>query len=136
MKANKDKKLESFVDRMMKETSLETPSPGFTSNLMAHVMNTEMSKATVYKPLISKRGWFIICAAIIALLVYYMNIADAPAGSRFPNFYLADKTDALLKILPSFKISAIASYAVGLLIIMLFIQITLLKNYFNKRLQF
>ena len=135
MKANNDKHLEKLVDRMMKETSLETPSAGFTSKLMSQVMATEISKATVYKPLISRRSWFIICAGIISLLAYFINIADAQAGSRFQDFDLSSKMDALLKSLPSFKISDIASYAVGLLIAMLFIQITLLKNYFNKRLQ-
>ena len=70
MKSNEDNHLEKLVEHMMKESSLESPSPDFTQRVMAEILATEKSKALVYKPVISKKAWFIILGGILILGVY------------------------------------------------------------------
>lgn len=133
MKANKDKDLEKFVDKLMKQASLESPSPEFTTKLMSTVLSTEMDKATVYKPLISKSAWFIILGGFVALITSFLYSADSKADSFFQSTALVEKTDTLLKSLAVIKLSSVSLYAVVLLIVMLFIQIVFLKNYFSSK---
>lgn len=132
MKANEDKNLEKFTDKLMKETSLDSPSPDFTSMLMAQVKATEIERATVYKPLISKRTWFIILGAIIALAGYFIFNPGTQAAGWSPNLDLSSVNEDL-KNLSAFKFSTITMYSVLLLAVLLVVQITFLKNHFNKR---
>lgn len=133
MKENNDNELEKFVDRLMKDASLESPSPEFTANLMTKVLATEMDKATVYKPLISKKAWFIISGCIIALAGYLIFGTNAQTTGWFESPGLNSVNDGILKSLPDFKFSGITLYSVILLAVLLLVQITFLKNYFNKR---
>jgi len=133
MKANKDKQLEKMVDKLMKETSMEMPLPEFTSKLMMQVYATEMDKATVYKPLISKKAWFIIFGSIIVLTTYLFFNTGMQTGSWLANLDLTTVNNVLTENLAVFKLSEISLYAVVLLTVMLFVQITFIKRYFNKR---
>jgi hypothetical protein len=133
MKANNDKQLDKFIDKLMQETLPESPSPEFTSKLMLQVQATEMEKAAVYKPLISKRAWFIIFAVIIALTGYFIFNTDIRPGSWLASLDRINVNDDIMKMLPAFKFSTITLYAVVLLPVMLFVQITMLKKYFNRQ---
>ena len=72
MKENEDKNIEQYVHTVIKETPLESPSHDFTSKVMANVLAIGKSKATVYKPLISKKGWLLIFGGIIATVMYLL----------------------------------------------------------------
>ena len=132
MKANEDKHLEQFADKLMKETSLERPSAEFTSKVMIQALAARPGTATVYKPLISKPFWFIIFGAVM-IMGYFIVSADVPAGDWFDKFDLSAVNNKFLKGLSAFKFSEITLFAVALLTVMLFVQISFLKNYFNKR---
>src|SRR6476659_8034768 len=82
MKENKDKKIEQYVHAAIKETPLESPSPDFTAKVMASVLTLDKSKATVFKPLISKTGWVLIFGGIIATLVYFIINGRAQVVSQ------------------------------------------------------
>lgn len=133
MKANNDKQLEKMVDKLMKETSLESPSPEFTAKLMIQVQATEMDKAVVYKPLISKGAWFIIFAGIIAVTGYLIFNADVQKSSWFQQFDFSFKMDTVLNGFTAFKFSTITSYAIVMLTVMLMAQVGFLARYYNKR---
>ncbi|MGB4844665.1 MAG: hypothetical protein WBP16_09380 [Ferruginibacter sp.] len=135
MKVNKDKNLERFVDKLMKKASPESPSTEFTAKLMMEVHKTEMDKVTVYKPLISKRTWFIIFGSISALALYVIFNTDTQTGSWLTSFDLGIVSNGLSESLRVFKFSTITFYAVALLTVMLFVQITYLRNYFDKRVE-
>ncbi len=81
MKENEDKNMEQFIGRVMKETPLESPSYNFTSKVMANVLAVDKSKATVYKPIISQKGWVLIFAGIIAVLLYLL-LSDQYTGCQ------------------------------------------------------
>jgi len=135
MKPEKDKKLEDFVNKLIKETSLESPSSEFTKKLMMQVQATEMEKSTVYKPLISKRWWVIIFIGVAAGLGYlFFNPLQASSTViSIPD--LNPLVDKFFKDQKSPKFSTITVYAFGLLSLMVIVQIGFLKNYFNKRME-
>lgn len=136
MKAKVDKDIEKLIDKMMKETTLESPSLDFTSQVMSQVLKIKTNDATVYKPLISKWIWYGIFISMLGLTTYLSFNDSAVSGGLFEKYNF--------EILPKFSISNIFSglhfsrttfYACILLTVMLFIQIPILKHHMDKRLE-
>ena len=131
MKANEDKQLEKLVDHMMKDSILDTPSSDFTFKVMSQVLATKTSDATTYKPLISKPVFTAIFTGLAVLIVYVLLNGNSQSNNSFlhlnynllPNFNPVE----------TFRFSEITTYSVVLTTIMLFIQIPLLKNYFDRK---
>lgn len=133
MKTRDDKNLEKLVEKMMLDSALEAPSLDFTSKVMSEVMSMEKKKSISYKPVISKRGWFIIFAAIgvfITCLIFTGYSGDQTQTNINFNFINGDK---ILKVFSAFQFSSLTLYILLLGIIMIFIQIIFLKSYLNKR---
>ncbi|GGK25207.1 hypothetical protein GCM10007962_19300 [Yeosuana aromativorans] len=139
MDHNTDKHIEKLVDKMMKETSLETPSFDFTNKVMDQVLALSSSKATVYKPLISKKGWVLISLGIIAITCYIIfgvktessGFMDTIDFSILSNNKITDTLSNLKA--PSVSIPKTFGYALMLLGLMVCIQIPFLKHYLNQR---
>lgn len=126
-----DKDIENLIDKMMSETTLDSPSIDFTSKVMAQVLVVEKSKAMVYKPLISKFTWFVIGLALIALVVYPSFFAGTDSNIEIGKAY-ADKVTALFS---GVHFSENVLYALLVIPFMMLIQLGLLKNYFDKKYQ-
>lgn len=139
MNANTDKHIEKLVDKMMKETSLETPSLDFTDKVMNQVLALSSSKATVYKPLISKKGWVLISLGFIAITSYIIfGFKTEPSdfmGSIDFSLLSNNKITHTLSSLkvPSLSIPKTYGYALMLLGLMICIQIPFLKHYLSQR---
>ena len=88
MKANTDKHIEKFVDKMMKETTLDTPSVDFTAQVMSQVLKIKISQTTVYKPLISKWVWYGIFISMLGLIAYLSFNSSAVSGGLLEKFNL------------------------------------------------
>jgi len=135
MKENEDKNMEQYVRAVIKETPLESPSHDFTAKVMANVLAVDKSKATVYKPLISKTGWVLIFGGIIATLLYFILNGSAQVGNQPWSFghgvkdFIKTFGDAHL-----FQFSRVTVNVIVVSTILMFIQINLLKNYLDKRL--
>ena len=129
MKEQTNKHIETFVDKVMKSSTLETPSFDFTSKVMLHVSATSTSTVTVYKPLISKTAWVIMLLLTTVIIVYSLFSKDTSTLGLF------DKLDfsKVFKLFSGVKISQTAMYSLLMFAVMLFIQVPLLKHYFNKR---
>jgi len=135
MKENEDKNIEQFIDRVMKETPLESPSYNFTSKVMANVLALDKSKATTYKPLISRKGWILIFAGIIAVLLYFFLSDTAKSANHSWLFDLTGKN--LIPTLNSSNLFQFSRLTVNVIVaatVLVLIQIVVLKNYLNKRL--
>jgi hypothetical protein len=132
MKANEDKHLEEFTARLMGESSLEKPTAEFTSKVMMQALAVQTRTATQYKPLISKPFWFIIFGAVGMLMVYLFTHADTRAGGPY-DADLNTINNKFINGLVAFKFSDITLFTVVLLTVMLLIQITFIKRYFDKR---
>lgn len=135
MKDNIDNQIEKLVDKTMKHSYLESPSLGFTNAVMTQVNAMQKSTVTTYQPLISKPIWivlFIIALAVVLYIIFGTTTNDSNWLSFIDLNMLAD--NKLNTALTGFKVSKIVMYSVVLFGLMLFIQIPILKNYFDKRL--
>lgn len=134
MSDNIDKHIEKLVEKSMKKATLETPSINFTNAVMSQVNALEKNAVTTYKPLISKPMWFAILAFALAMVLYII-FGTTTTESGWLNFIdLSSLTDnRCSNALSGFKVSKTVTYGVVLFGIMLFIQVPILKHYFNKR---
>jgi len=121
--------MDKFVDKVMKSSTLETPSFDFTAKIMSQVTSISKSTVTVYKPLISKTGWGILLLLTAGLVVFSVYNKDTTTLGWFDKLDLSKVPNLFSGI----KISQTAMYSLLMFAVMLFIQIPLLKHYFNKR---
>jgi hypothetical protein len=129
MNENTNKHLDHFIDKVMKSSTLETPSFDFTSKVMSQITATQKNTVTIYKPLFSKTAWgilILLTAGIVGFSVFSkdnttLGWLDQLDFSRVSNVF------------SGIKISQTAMYSLMMFAVMLFIQIPLLKHYFNKR---
>ncbi|MDE3182472.1 MAG: hypothetical protein KGM16_03540 [Bacteroidota bacterium] len=134
MKNKEDKNIEKLVENLMMENQLESPSMNFTNKVMAEVLATQKSKTLVYKPVISKKAWFIIFGGIIALftfLILNMNASSSAFSFKVSLFSF----DKFFNPIYGMQISPVTANVVLLATVMLLIQIFLLKNYFTRKFQ-
>jgi hypothetical protein len=134
MKESNDKNMEQFIAKAIKETTLESPSNDFTNKIMNDVWAMEKSKATTYKPLISKTGWMIIFTGFTAAIVYLFLNGGAQSDGHTWSFgpgvknFINSFSDFHL-----FQFSRITINVIVLSAILMLAQITLLKNLLDKR---
>jgi len=129
MKENANKHIDQFVDKVMKSSKLETPSFDFTAKVMSQITVTSRSAVTVYKPLISKTTWVILLLLTVGMVGFSFFNKDTSTLGWF------DKLDFSIvsNLFSGVKISQTTMYSLLMFGVMLFIQIPLLKHYFNKR---
>jgi len=129
MKENANKHIDQFVDKVMKSSKLETPSFDFTAKVMSQITVTSRSAVTVYKPLISKTTWVILFLLTVGMVGFSFFNKDTSTLGWF------DKLDFSIvsNLFSGVKISQTTMYSLLMFGVMLFIQIPLLKHYFNKR---
>lgn len=129
------KKIDDFVDRLMQDDTLEKPSDAFVDHIMAKLNVTPSESATVYKPLISKPVWVLIFAAVIGIVAYVI-LKDSSSDSQLLNAIdLSQYSFNPFKNL-KFEFSQTIMYSTVLFAVMVGVQVGILKNYFNKRLNF
>ena len=129
MKPNEDKLLEKFVDTIMKDSVLETPSSDFTSKVMSQVLTTKTSEVYVYKPLISKYVFILVFGCLITLFFYLKPQTDNSINR------LSDSVFYNINRMSLFSFSKITVYSVGITTLLLFIQILFLKKHFENQLE-
>ncbi|MGZ0014842.1 hypothetical protein [Yeosuana sp. AK3] len=139
MNDNSEKHIEKLVDKLMKENTLQTPSFDFTAKVMTQVNTLSFSKVFIYKPLISKIGWFFIGFALLALTIFIaFGMKTESTGLLSTIDFSVLTNNKITKLLSGFKISGFEvsktlSYSLLLLGIMVCVQIPFLKHHFNQR---
>jgi hypothetical protein len=135
MKANEDKNMAQYVRVVIKEMPLESPSHDFTAKVMANVLAIEKSKATVYKPLISKTGWILIFGGIIAAIGYFILNDGTPVEGQA--WWFDHRAKDFIKTFGEVHLFQFPQTTINVIVvstILILLQITLLKNYLDKRL--
>ncbi|WP_395045950.1 hypothetical protein, partial [Flavobacterium sp.] len=132
MKANEDKQLEKLVNHMMKDSILDTPSGDFIFKVMSQVLATQKSEITTYKPLISKSAFIAIFGSLAVLIAYVLLNGNSASNNSF--LHLNANLLSNYNPVKALRFSNITTYTVVLTTIILFIQISLLKKYFDKQL--
>jgi hypothetical protein len=134
MKEHTEQHLDKLANKVMQSSLLESPSLDFTANIMAEVEIYATSNITVYKPLISKRAWLLISILVIGSLFY------AIFGSGLENLgwfnsidYSIISNNKVTDAISGITFSKTLMYAVGLCGLLFFVQIPMMKHYFDKR---
>ena len=131
---NKNQEINAFVKKYVSDLQLESPSTDFTSNIMDVILNIELSKSTViYKPLISKKGWFLVLSILTAILIVPLRGVESK-WITFPelNFSFLEKVN-FTGLLDGFTVSNTVVYTACLFALLLSIQLFYLKGYFEKQ---
>jgi hypothetical protein len=135
MKNNTDNHLDKLSKKVMQESLLEAPSLDFTANVMSQINALKVSEITVYKPLISKMGWFVIATVVVSISGYFVFNNTLEGINWFNTIDFSIITNnKITEALSGFTLSNKTVYAVVLFGIMLFIQIPILKKRFDEEL--
>ncbi len=137
MKEYTEQHLDKLAKKVMQLSSLESPSLDFTAKIMAKVEASATSSITVYKPLISKSGWLIISILVIGGLTYGIFSSGLEGLGWFDNVdYSIISNNKVTEAISGITFSKTLMYAIGLCGLVFFIQIPMMKHYFDKRLEF
>ncbi|WCO00763.1 hypothetical protein [Psychroserpens ponticola] len=134
MKENADKHLDDLSRKVIGKSAVESPSFDFTQAVMTQINALEVSNATTYVPLISKRIWLCIGIVIVSVLGYLLFGASGTdikgieylKLDRYVNFEVP-------AVITGFNVSQTMFYVAILFGIMLAIQISILKHQLDKR---
>ncbi|TXN34265.1 hypothetical protein FVB32_17210 [Flagellimonas hymeniacidonis] len=127
-----ERELEDFVDKIMDETILESPSSNFTDTIMSQIVETEMKASIEYKPLMPKSVLVFLCIVLVGLTGYLASDYSLDNETWFGNGQVDLFFERILawpQILSSSKITMYAVLFFGLLFL---IQIPWLKRYFDN----
>lgn len=129
MNENTNKNMERFVDKVMKSSTLESPSFDFTAKVMSQITAPSKSTITVYKPLIPKTVWGILLVLTAGMIGFSIFNQDSTSLGWLNQLDFSRVSNLFSGV----KISQTAMYSLLMFGVMLFIQVPLLKHYFNKR---
>lgn len=129
MNTNEDKHIEKLIDKMMKDQTLEAPSFDFTSKVMNQVTIQQTNRITTYKPLISKKVLSTILFTLLVLIVYSFFYDSKQSSKWIPHIDFIPFNN----LTGMYQFSTVTTYSVVLTTIMIFIQIPILKNYYNNK---
>lgn len=135
MEENKDKQLNDFVKKIVRSAGLETPSDGFTQNIMSKIAVQEAKTTAIkYKPLISKRSWLILAAITIILFTYIIFGKLDLSISWLPNIYsvILNKI-GFMEALSQIHLPNTAVYALIGILLFFYVQIIFLKKHLENR---
>lgn len=134
MKESEDKHVEKLIDRLMKEVSVETPSLDFTAKVMSEVLVTKKTPVFTYKPLLSKWFWLVLFCGVTATLCVAFWSGDIGTGKGYGLELMRMVDSKILSFESGIKFSKVSMYAVIVLVLMLFVKISMLKNRYDKEL--
>ena len=126
-----DKNIENLIEKMMEETTLQSPSIDFTSSIMSQILVTEKAKIKPYKPLISISTWIFIGITLAILVLYNVFFAETQNNLEIGKSY----TDKISALVSGIHVSKTLLYALLIVPFMILIKIGILKNYFDKKYQ-
>jgi|FLOH01.1.fsa_nt_gi hypothetical protein len=130
---NKNKELDGFVKKYVKEIKIESPSKDFTASLMNKIVVEDQKSVFISKELISKKGWFVIFLSVLAVvLIPFKSSEKSLISIPKLDFYFFDKIQ-IPNFLDNLTVSKTVFYAIFFFGLMFFAQVVFLKNYFNKR---
>ena len=134
MEESKNKQLDVFFKEQIQEIPLEAPTKDFTKNVMQSIQ-LENVNSTMYRPLISKKVWFVAAAAIIALFFIPFPQKEGGMLDKIPiDFSFVDQI-SLDGVFSGISVSNTTIYALLLFLGMIAIQIFYLKGYFERKIQ-
>lgn len=137
MKEHTEQHLDRLAKKVMQSSLPESPSLDFTTNVMAKIEASTISHKTVYKPIISKRAWLILIILVVGSLSYGFFSGGIESLGWFDTIdYGIISNNKVTEAISGIKFSKTLMYAIGFCGLVFFIQISMMKHYFNKRLEY
>lgn len=136
MQDHLEQRLDKLAKKVVKSSKLESPSLDFTANVMQQVEASQISHITVYKPLISKRAWYVIAVLVIGGLLYSI-FGGLQSTALLESVDLSIISDnQVTNAISGITISKILGYAIGVGGLFWFIQISIAKHLIDKSYNF
>jgi hypothetical protein len=79
---------DDLTRRIVQKAGAEEPSFNFTSSVMQKILAGSALPLSIYKPVISKKAWIVICLILVAgsLLFSFSTSSPAPAENIFTRY--------------------------------------------------
>ncbi|MBE9488774.1 MAG: hypothetical protein IMY67_00650 [Bacteroidetes bacterium] len=106
---------------------------------MAKVEASAPNHITVYKPLISKRAWFIISILVVGCLSYGIFGSGLEGTGWFDKIdldYSIISNNRITEAISGITFSKTLMYAIFFFGVVFFIQVPMMMRYFEKRLEY
>lgn len=130
MEKNKEKELDVFLKKAIKEIELEAPSLQFTDYLLAKIEAIQEKKgAFVYEPIISKVTWIVIAIIVLSIFGYGLFGNYHSEIDWWPTF----SANTIFKGFTKVTISRTYIYGFVGLSFFLSLQVYMIKTQYNKR---
>lgn len=134
MEDNKNKELDAFISKVVKEAGFEKPAKDFTVSILSKIELIAKKNSVQYAPIISKSTWVGIVFLVIVVFAYVIFTKSATETVGWLNILNLNKLAAFntsLKI-PELLISNTYVYGCIGLAFFVGIQVFLLKRHFEK----
>ena len=127
-----DKQMDNLVKKVIVKASLETPSFDFTVQIMTQLVAKKQSESTIYKPLISRTVWIAIFVGF-GVLIAYSFFGIQQESQNWIRDFDGLTYSAIFNKFPKITVSKTVLYALVSLSVMILIQVSVLKDYLDKR---
>ena len=134
MKKSEDKNWERFVDKVMKDATLESPSADFTDKVMRSMESQRVQQSTLaYQPLISRTTWIVIATITFGVLGWTLVTGTTFELSWIPalNDYVSISTAWERIKFPSLNYTLL--YSLGAFALFVCVQLLIMKRRFDHR---
>ena len=130
-----NKKLDDFIKKSVQEVGLEKPSLDFTDLVLSKIeVESEISPAFQYQPILSKSTWFIILAMVAAIFGYVIFGNPNLENTMF-SFSQLNKMTAfnILGEIPSPEVSNTFIYSSLIFTIFVILQVFIIKQRLDRQ---
>lgn len=133
MDEQQKKELETFVDKVMGETSLESPSPDFTEKLMTKIEVQSQQQVFVSQPLLPRKLLTFLFLGFVGGFIYLLTTYGLdPNQGWFKNIEWNLDFSNTWRWMEGYSASKVTLYAVLLFGVLFFVQIPWLKRYLDQ----
>ncbi|WP_074408726.1 MULTISPECIES: hypothetical protein [Aquimarina] len=121
------------IKNLVKEAGLETPSVNFLKNVMDQVELSAIEVSPTYKPLISKKVWFMVGVATAMLLCTIPFLSESKESILGTIDFSFFNKISFKNPFSGFTFYKTTIYGVLFLALLFLIQITILKRRIDRR---
>lgn len=129
----KNRNLNDFIAKSVKEAGYEKPSLNFTDLVISKIGTEKQSVTTMaYEPLLSRKAWAgILC--FVALVFAYLLIGDVQLDARWLARLNSLTSFNLSGSLLDISVSSTLIYALLIGTFFVVVQVFMIKNYVDRR---
>lgn len=135
MEDNKNKKLDAFIRKVVKEVGVEKPAEDFTVSVLSKIELIAKKNSVQYAPIFSKSTWVVIAFLVLIVFAYVIFTNSAIETAGWLNILKLNKFTAFNSSLKMPELFISNAYVYGCVGLAFFvgIQVFLLKRHFEKR---